>query len=197
MLFEFWVIIGIIVLFSFDTTLFLQSMISQPIISCQIIGFFVGNYELGLAVGGITQLFYLAYLPIGGARIPDPQIAPNLIVLFLAPEISSIELIGLWLPVIIVISIGFMFVTSIERLIATWYMKYIPYRFLNLNLIISSSFLIHFIGFYYLVFHLYHFLIESKSDIEAYFLYDGTHAFYFVLLFSLGNLFIRFEKWRT
>ena len=197
MFFEFWVIIGIIILFSFDTTLFLQSMISQPIISCQIIGFLVGNYELGLAVGGVTQVFYLAYLPIGGAKIPDPQIAPNLIVLFLASETATIELVGLWLPVIILISIGFMFVTSIERLISTWYMKYIPYRFLNIHLIISSSFLIHFIGFYYLVYHLYHFLNESRSEIESYFLFDGTHAFYFVLLFSLGNLLIRFNKWRS
>lgn len=194
---ESWAIIGIIVLLSFDTTLFMQSMIGQPIMSCQIIGLLVGNYELGLMIGGVSQLFFLAYLPIGGAKIPDPQIAPNYIVLFLANEAASIDLIGSWLPVIIVISIGFMYVTSIERLIATWYMKYIPFRFLNLNLINTASFLIHFIGFYYLVFHLDKFMIQSRELIESYFYYDGTHAFYFVILFSIGNLFIRYEKWRT
>ena len=195
MVHEYWLLITIIILLSIDTTIFLQSLISQPIFSCQIIGVFVGNYEIGLLIGVLSQVFFLGYIPIGGARIPDPQIAPNLMVLLLANETVGLEIVGHWFPIVLILSFLFMYLISIERLIATAYMKYIPYRFMNINYIISGSFFLHFVLFYYASYECFRWLLMHRAEIESYFIYSGEHVFYFVLFFSLGNLLVRYFKW--
>jgi mannose/fructose/N-acetylgalactosamine-specific phosphotransferase system component IIC len=170
-------------------------MISQPIFSCQIIGLLVGNYEMGLMIGVVSQLLFLSYLPVGGAKIPDPQIAPNILVVLLSKEVFSIEIVGHWFPILIILAIVFMYITHIERLISTWYMKYIPFNFLNIKLLLHFSFFLHFILFYYVIQKVLTLIIDYKTFIESYFVYDGTHVFYFVILFSLGSLFSRYFKW--
>jgi len=191
-----WMILGIIVLLSIDTTLFLQSLISQPIFSCQIIGALVGNYEMGLIIGSISQVVFLGFLPIGGATIPDPQIAPNILVLLLAREEATVEMVGLWIPVMLIVSILFMYLTTFERFLGTWYMKYIPYGYLNINMLVSFSFFIHLSLFYWAVYQCFHLLKKYKTTASEYLIYDGTSVFFLTLFFSLGSLSMRYAKWR-
>lgn len=43
----------------------------QPIVTCPIIGAILGNYELGIVVGGAYQLIQIGSMPIGGAQPPN------------------------------------------------------------------------------------------------------------------------------
>jgi len=59
-------IIGGIV--AIDTDVALQVMISQPIVSCTIIGLIFGQPEIGLLVGILLELPWLINIPSGGAH---------------------------------------------------------------------------------------------------------------------------------
>ena len=49
---------------------FLESLY-QPIVTCPIIGAILGNFELGIVVGGAYQLIQIGSMPIGGAQPPN------------------------------------------------------------------------------------------------------------------------------
>lgn len=53
-----------------DTTAALQILVSQPLISCTILGWLGGNVQLGLHFGLLVQLLWLSQLPVGAAKIP-------------------------------------------------------------------------------------------------------------------------------
>ena len=50
-----------------DQFSFLESLY-QPIVTCPIIGAILGNFELGIVVGGAYQLIQIGSMPIGGAQ---------------------------------------------------------------------------------------------------------------------------------
>ena len=54
-----------------DQFSFLESLY-QPIVTCPIIGAILGNFELGIVVGGAYQLIQIGSMPIGGAQ-PQPS----------------------------------------------------------------------------------------------------------------------------
>ena len=53
-----------------DQFSFLESLY-QPIVTCPIIGAILGNFELGVVVGGAYQLMQIGSMPIGGAQPPN------------------------------------------------------------------------------------------------------------------------------
>lgn len=53
-----------------DQFSFLESLY-QPIVLCPIIGAILGNFELGVVVGGAYQLIQIGSMPIGGAQPPN------------------------------------------------------------------------------------------------------------------------------
>ena len=53
-----------------DQFSFLESLY-QPIVTCPIIGAILGNFELGVIVGGSYQLIQIGSMPIGGAQQPN------------------------------------------------------------------------------------------------------------------------------
>ena len=53
-----------------DQFSFLESLY-QPIVTCPIIGLILGNFELGIVVGGAYQLIQIGSMPIGGAQPPN------------------------------------------------------------------------------------------------------------------------------
>lgn len=53
-----------------DQFSFLESLY-QPIVTCPIIGAILGNFELGVVVGGAYQLIQIGSMPIGGAQPPN------------------------------------------------------------------------------------------------------------------------------
>ena len=53
-----------------DQFSFLESLY-QPIVTCPIIGAILGNFELGVVVGGSYQLIQIGSMPIGGAQPPN------------------------------------------------------------------------------------------------------------------------------
>jgi PTS system mannose-specific IIC component len=58
-----------------DTTVAFQFLISQPLIACTLLGWFLGNAQLGLHVGIYLQLLWLSSIPIGAAIIPEGNVA--------------------------------------------------------------------------------------------------------------------------
>lgn len=69
-------IIGIIAL---DTTIAFQILLSQPIFACPIIGWLLGNPQLGFEIGVIMQLLWLHILPVGSTVFPEGNIASMVI----------------------------------------------------------------------------------------------------------------------
>ena len=57
-----------------DTTAALQIMISHPLVSCAVVGFLLGNFPLGFAVGIILELVWLNELPVGAAPFSEGNI---------------------------------------------------------------------------------------------------------------------------
>ncbi len=53
-----------------DQFSFLESLY-QPIVTCPIIGAILGNFEIGVVVGGAYQLMQIGSMPIGGAQPPN------------------------------------------------------------------------------------------------------------------------------
>lgn len=53
-----------------DQFSFLESLY-QPIVLCPIVGAILGNFELGIVVGGAYQLMQIGSMPIGGAQPPN------------------------------------------------------------------------------------------------------------------------------
>lgn len=69
-------VIGILAL---DTTVAFQILISQPIFACPIIGWILGNPQVGFEVGLIMQLLWLNVLPVGSIIFPEGNIASMVI----------------------------------------------------------------------------------------------------------------------
>ena len=53
-----------------DQFSFLESLY-QPIVTCPIIGAILGDFQLGIVVGGAYQLIQIGSMPIGGAQPPN------------------------------------------------------------------------------------------------------------------------------
>lgn len=58
-------------LLALDATSVGQFMISRPLVAGTLTGCFLGTPSIGLAVGATLELYALATLPSGGARLPD------------------------------------------------------------------------------------------------------------------------------
>jgi PTS system mannose-specific IIC component len=58
-----------------DTTVAFQFLISQPLIACTVLGWFLGDIRLGLEVGFYIQLIWLSSMPVGAAIIPEGNVA--------------------------------------------------------------------------------------------------------------------------
>jgi PTS system mannose-specific IIC component len=54
-----------------DRTALLQIMISRPIVAAPLTGLVLGNLQVGLSVGLMTELLWLARIPVGAAIPPD------------------------------------------------------------------------------------------------------------------------------
>jgi mannose PTS system EIIC component len=73
---EFWavlVFIGGIV--SMDTTSGPQVMVSEPLVSCTLLGILFGMPATGLLLGILFQLLWLDYMPLGAVRFTDHNMA--------------------------------------------------------------------------------------------------------------------------
>jgi len=62
-------------LIALDTTVAFQFLISQPLIACTVLGWILGDVQLGLQVGIYLQLLWLSSMPVGAAIIPEGNVA--------------------------------------------------------------------------------------------------------------------------
>ncbi len=57
-----------------DTTAAMQILISHPLVSCSVVGLFLGQFPMGLLIGLIFELLYLHEFPVGGALFSEGNI---------------------------------------------------------------------------------------------------------------------------
>lgn len=62
-------------LVAMDTTSGPQVLISEPLVSCSILGIFLGNIETGVILGIFFQLLWIGYLPLGAVHFAETNIA--------------------------------------------------------------------------------------------------------------------------
>ncbi len=73
---DFWpvvILLGGIV--SMDTTAGPQVMVSEPLVSCTLLGVVFGMPETGVLLGILFQLLWLGYMPLGAVRFTDHDMA--------------------------------------------------------------------------------------------------------------------------
>ncbi len=58
-----------------DTSLVFQSLISQPLIACTLLGWYMGDVEAGLHFGFLMQMVWLGNMPVGGSALPAGNLA--------------------------------------------------------------------------------------------------------------------------
>ena len=112
---------------SVDTAAGWQIMISQPIVSCTVIGMIFGQPEIGITLGILMELPWLINVPSGGSHGSESNIgavvAAGLGVFFVSQKINTNNII---IIIVIIYSMGISFAGSYLVNIA---------RNLNLNLI--------------------------------------------------------------
>jgi len=83
-----------------DTTAAWQILLSQPLISCGILGWLLDRPDIGLLVGLMTQLLWLTDVPIGGAWFPEGNLG-SLVATALAIEFLQTDSFpGFWIMVL-------------------------------------------------------------------------------------------------
>jgi len=60
---------------SLDTTVAFQMLISQPLFASTILGWLLGDIQLGFEIGVLMQLLWLSTIPAGAAKFPEGNIA--------------------------------------------------------------------------------------------------------------------------
>ncbi len=84
-------------LLALDATSVGQFMVSRPLVAATFAGWWLGDPALGLQIGAILELFYLAGVPAGGSRVPDTGPAS---VVAVAVAVSAGGLAGLALGLV-------------------------------------------------------------------------------------------------
>jgi len=83
-------------LFALDTSVMFQILLAQPLITSTLIGWYFGDIQLGLHVGLYLQLLWLISLPVGGAKIPEGNVASivtTTLVMRYAPDFNHFNLV--------------------------------------------------------------------------------------------------------
>ncbi|NOX36284.1 MAG: PTS sugar transporter subunit IIC [Calditrichaeota bacterium] len=64
---------------SLDTTIAFQVLLSQPLFACPLIGWALGNPQLGFEIGVILQLLWISIIPVGAISFPEGNIASMIV----------------------------------------------------------------------------------------------------------------------
>jgi len=62
-------------LLALDTTIVFQFLVSQPLVTASVLGWLMGDLQLGIQVGFYLQLLWLRNIPVGGAIVPEGNVA--------------------------------------------------------------------------------------------------------------------------
>lgn len=75
-----------------DSSAVAQIMISQPLVCAPLIGWYLGNWQIGLLIGALLELLWIGKLPIGSHIPPEAPISAmtaTIIYIFLSREIQG------------------------------------------------------------------------------------------------------------
>ena len=69
----------IIAVLSLDTTIAFQTLISSPLFACPILGWILGDIQLGFELGFLLQLIWLSRIPAGAVIFPEGNLASMIV----------------------------------------------------------------------------------------------------------------------
>lgn len=143
----------VIGLLALDTTIAFQILISQPIFACPIIGWLLGNPQIGFEVGIIMQLLWLHILPVGAVIFPEGNIASMIIcaITVLFDDLPYPNLVftsGMMIGILV--SYAGAWTTVLDRKINGTFLKYARKsaqggKIIQLNLIEAISIMMYFL----------------------------------------------------
>ena len=87
-----------------DTTIAFQVLISQPLFSCSILGWLLGNAQLGIEIGIMMQLFWLNVVPVGAVIFLEGNIA-SMVVCAIVVKLTSLGMPNLIFTVAFIIGL--------------------------------------------------------------------------------------------
>ena len=93
------------VIIALDTTHLFQTMISQPVFACPILGMLFGEPAIGLTMGLIFEVSFLKSIPVGAARFPENTIGSLTATIFLL-SINSIKGVNWYYFIAFAIALG-------------------------------------------------------------------------------------------
>ncbi len=105
----------------FDTTVAFQLMISQPLITCALLGWFLGDVQLGIQVGVFLQLLWLRHIPVGAVRLPEGN-AAAIVTATLIIRYSQ-QLSNTYIIIFVAIILGIL-VSYIGGTVVSWFRKF-------------------------------------------------------------------------
>jgi len=100
-------------LINLDTSLFMITLISQPVFACTILGWMLNDIQAGMHFGYLMQLIWLGNLPVGPSSIPEGNLGSIIgVILFIKlaesyPEFSHLLLVLIILYVVLMSFLGF------------------------------------------------------------------------------------------
>ena len=62
-------------LLALDTTIVFQFLLSQPLVTASVLGWLMGDLQLGIQTRFYLQLLWLRNIPVGGAIVPEGNVA--------------------------------------------------------------------------------------------------------------------------
>ncbi len=119
-------------LLTLDTTAMLQILISQPLFACTLIGWVCGDLTIGMHIGILMQLLWLADIPAGAYLVPEGN-SGSIIAAILAVNLAYVhtELPHVVILVTVVYTLILSFIgAKMVKLIRNWNV-YILNRVLN------------------------------------------------------------------
>lgn len=109
-------------LLALDTTALLQVLISQPLFACTLIGWVCGDVAIGMHIGLLMQLLWLADIPAGAYLVPEGN-SGSIIAAILAVNLTyaHTELPHVVILLTIVYTLIFSFIgAKMVKLIRNW-----------------------------------------------------------------------------
>ena len=114
----------VIAILALDTTIAFQLLLSQPVFSCSILGFLMGDAMTGAQIGTMMQLLWLNAVPTGGVRAPEGEIASMVtcaIVLLFSSAVTPNVLLTVAFVMGLIVSHLAMSLTSLRRQVNRWF----------------------------------------------------------------------------
>lgn len=108
----------------FDTTVAFQFLISQPLVACTLLGWLLGDIQLGIQIGVFLQLLWLGNIPAGAVKLPEGNAAAMVITTLIIRycQVNENHFTVIFLAIIFGVLISYF-----AEMVVSWFRKFNTY----------------------------------------------------------------------